>query len=504
MTQDPFGSTLDFDPIALRKRYAEERDKRIRSDGLAQYIQPEGDFKHYVDDPYVSEDGARRAVNENLDVAIIGGGFGGVLTGAYLRKSAVQDIRIIEKAGGFGGVWYWNRYPGVACDMESYVYLPMLEEMGYVPPKRYVVGKEIRAYVESVAERFKLRDGALLKTEVVSVTWDDPTARWVVKTNRGDVLRAKYVCHTNGTLSRPKLPGIAGIDTFQGHTFHTSRWDYGYTGGNEDGGLDRIGDKVVGIIGTGATAIQCVPHLGEGAKHLCVFQRTPSSVDLRNDYETDLTWFRSQRPGWQQERRDNFNLLLAGGVAPVDLVNDGWTAIGRAMSGLFKADATIAMTPEQYVLASELADFKKMEELRRRVDDTVRDPNIAEKLKPYYRQFCKRPCFHNDYLATFNRANVTLVDTGGQGVQQITEKGVVVDGKLYALDCLIFSTGFETGTSYTQRAGYKIVGRGGLPRREVEGRRQHAARNVDARVSERVLPQQLSIGICFELHAHSR
>jgi cyclohexanone monooxygenase len=462
MANSPLSEAVSFDPVALRQRYAQERDKRIRSDGLSQYIPPEGDFKHYVDDPYVKTDGKRRPVEEYLDVAVIGGGFGGVLTGAYLRKSGVKSIRIIEKAGGFGGVWYWNRYPGVACDMEAYVYLPMLEETGYVPPKRYVVGQQIRSYVESLAKRFALDDTALLQTEVASVSWDQATARWIIRTDRGDTLRARFVCHTNGTLSRPKLPGIPGIDRFEGHTFHTSRWDYAYTGGNEDGGLDRLAGKAVGIIGTGATAIQCVPHLAEGAKHLYVFQRTPSSVDVRSDYPTDVDWFRSQAPGWQKERRENFNMLLAGGVAPVDLVNDGWTAVGRMMSGLFRDDPGIAMSPEKYVLASEMADFRKMEELRHRVDSIVRDPQTAERLKPYYRQFCKRPCFHNEYLPTFNRANVTLVDTGGQGVRQINEKGVVVDGSLYPLDCLIFSTGFETGTSYSQRAGYTIVGRDGL------------------------------------------
>ena len=462
MANNLLSEALNFDPVALRQRYAAERDRRIRSEGLSQYIPPEGDFKHYVDDPYVNTHGKRSPVEEELDVAVIGGGFGGVLTGAYLRKSGVKNIRIIEKAGGFGGVWYWNRYPGVACDMEAYVYLPMLEEMGYVPPKRYVVGQQIRSYVESLAKRFALDDTALLQTEVASVSWDQATARWIIRTDQGDTLRARFVCHTNGTLSRPKLPGIPGIDLFEGHTFHTSRWDYAYTGGTEDGGLDRLAGKAVGIIGTGATAIQCVPHLAEGAKHLYVFQRTPSSVDVRNDYPTDLDWFRSQGPGWQKHRRENFNMLLAGGVAPVDLVNDGWTAVGRMMSGLFRDDPSIAMSPEKYVLASEMADFRKMEELRHRVDSIVRDPQTAERLKPYYRQFCKRPCFHNEYLPTFNRANVTLVDTGGQGVRQINETGVVVDGSLYPLDCLIFSTGFETGTSYSQRAGYTIVGRDGL------------------------------------------
>jgi cyclohexanone monooxygenase len=460
-TPSLLGETLAFDPAAIRARYAAERDKRLRDDGLAQYVAPEGDFKHYVDDPYVEGDGARAPVEASMDVLIIGGGFGGVLTGAYLRKNGVQDIWVVEKGGGFGGVWYWNRYPGIACDMESYVYLPLLEESGYMPPRRYSTGKEIRAYVELLARRFGLHEHALMRTEVRSCTWDDGEARWVVRTHRGDVLRARHVAHTNGTLSRPKLPGIPGVERFAGHTFHTSRWDYGYTGGSEGGGLDRLGDKVVGLIGTGATAVQCVPHLGAGAKHLYVFQRTPSSLDERRDHPTDPDWFRSQPPGWQRARRDNFNLLLAGGVSAEDLVDDGWTEIGRTMSKLFFSGGAQGLSMEQIIEAAELADMKKMESLRARIRDAVHDEAVAARLEPWYRQFCKRPCFHNDYLPTFNRPNVTLVDTDGHGVQQITERGVVVGGREVALDCLIFSTGFETGSVYTQRCGYDITGRGG-------------------------------------------
>jgi cation diffusion facilitator CzcD-associated flavoprotein CzcO len=385
-----------------------------------------------------------------------------VLTGAYLRKHGIADILVIEKAGGFGGVWYWNRYPGVACDMESYVYLPLLEEMNYLPPRRYSTGREIRLYVEQMARQFRLDETALLQTAVQSASWNDEAARWIVRTDRGDSIRARFVVHTNGTLSRPKLPGIPGIDSFEGHTFHTSRWDYGYTGGDERGGLDKLADKTVGIIGTGATAIQCIPHLAAGAKRLFVFQRTPSSVDIRDDHDTDEAWFRAQPPGWHEARRNNFNLLLAGGVAPVDLVRDGWTAVGRTLSAAAGRASGTSMTLTDYLLAAELADFKKMEELRRRVDETVRDPVTATRLKPFYRQFCKRPCFHNDYLPSFNRANVTLVDTDGRGVEQIDQRGVVVDGRHHAVDCLIFSTGFETGSAYTQRAGYPIAGRNSL------------------------------------------
>jgi cyclohexanone monooxygenase len=446
----------------LRARYEAEKAKRLRDEGPAQYVAPEGGFKHYADDPYVAAAFARQPLDCDTDVAVIGGGWGGILTGAYLRKQGIADIRIIEKGGSFGGVWYWNRYPGVACDMEAYVYLPLLEEMDYVPPRRYINGQDIRAYIDRVAKRFGLYDEALVQTEVESCTWDDGIARWIVRTSRGDTVRARFVCHTNGTLSKIKLPGIPGVETFAGHTFHTARWDYGYTGGDENGGLTGLADKRVGIIGTGATAVQCIPHLAEGADHLYVFQRTPSSVDERNDWDTDPAWFLGQPAGWFEERRRNFNLLLHGAPADRDLVNDGWTTIGRRMSDLMATGELATMTVEQYGEAAERADFEKMDELRSRVDMTVTDPGTAEKLKPWYRQFCKRPCFHNDYLPAFNRPNVTLVDTDGQGVRQIDETGVIVDGVHYALDCLIFSTGFETNTAYSQRAGYTITGRNGL------------------------------------------
>jgi len=278
-------------------------------------------------------------------------------------------------------------------------------------------------------------------------------------------MKAQFVAMANGPLSRPKLPGIPGINEFKGYTFHTSRWDYGYTGGDSTGNLTGLTDKVVGIIGTGATAVQCIPHLGEWAKHLYVFQRTPSSVDVRNNRETDPAWAASLEPGWQQRRMDNFNILVSGGDQDEDLVADGWTDIFRKLTGIAAKGASRAigrrLTPLERAALTELADFQKMEEVRARAAAIVHDPATAEALKPWYRQFCKRPCFHDEYLPTFNRPNVTLVDTDGKGVQQLTERGVVVDGVGYEVDCLIFATGFEVGTTYTRRAGYDIIGRGG-------------------------------------------
>ncbi len=462
---------LGFDPAALRARYRAERDKRLRDDGNQQYREVKGDFSRFLEDPYVEPGFNREPLTDEVDVVVIGGGFGGLLAGARLREAGVKDIRLIEKGGDFGGTWYWNRYPGAACDIESYVYLPLLEETGYLPVEKYTRAPEILAHSRKIAEKYDLYSNACLQTEVTGMSWDDSSRRWTITTNRGDAMKARFVAMANGPLHRPKLPGIPGVETFKGHTFHTSRWDYDYTGGDPNGGLTGLADKRVGIIGTGATAVQCVPHLGRGAKELFVFQRTPSSIDVRNNRPTDPQWAESLKPGWQQARMDNFNILVSGGHAEEDLVADGWTDIIRklgmiarmraAKSGGDGSEASEA-PPTDLGEMVQMADFAKMEEIRSRVDSVVKNPAAAEALKPWYNQFCKRPCFHDEYLDTFNLPGVTLVDTDGRGVERITEKGVVVDGVEYELDCLIFATGFEVGTEYARRAGYEIQGRDGV------------------------------------------
>ena len=451
---------LGFDPNALRDKYRAERDRRVRADGSEQYVEIAGQFAHYLEDPYV-ERVERAALSEEVEVVVVGGGFGGQLAAARLREAGVDDIRIIEKGGDFGGTWYWNRYPGAACDIESYIYLPLLEEVGYVPVEKYSRAPEILRHSRAIAEKFDLYRGALFQTEVTEMRWDEATARWTVSTNRGDALKARFVVMANGPLHRPKLPGIPGVEGFKGHSFHTSRWDYGYTGGDSNGGLTGLKDKRVAIIGTGATAVQCVPHLGEWAKELFVFQRTPSSIDVRNNRPTDPQWAQSLEPGWQQHRMDNFNVLVSGGFAKEDLVQDGWTDIIGNILLLARKKMEAGEAVENPAELMQLADFKKMEQVRARVDAVVQDPDTAEALKPWYNQFCKRPCFHDEYLATFNRPNVHLIDTKGQGVERITEHGIVVDGKEYEVDCLIYATGFEVGTSFTRRSGYELYGRGG-------------------------------------------
>ena len=448
-----------IDREAMHARYRAERDKRLRADGNEQYVEPVGTFAHYLDDPYVAP-APRAPLTDEVTVAFIGGGFAGLVTGAKLRAAGI-DVRIIEKGGDVGGTWYWNRYPGAQCDTAALVYLPLLEETGHMPSEKYTHAPEILDHCRRIATHFGLYDNACLSTEVTSLEWDDALHRWIIGTNRGDRMRAKFVLMGTGPLHRPKLPGIPGIETFGGHSFHTSRWDYEYTGGDPSGApLDKLGDKRVGIIGTGATAVQCIPHLARACGDLFVFQRTPSSIDIRNNHPIDPDWYSSLEPGWQDKWLENFTILQTGGFAEEDLVKDGWTDISQRIRDRVLASGG-EFSRETFVRAYEESDDEKMTEIRARVDQVVGDPRTAEALKPWYRQLCKRPCFHDEYLDAYNAPTTHLVDTDGRGVERIDETGVWVNGEHYELDCLIYASGFEVGTDYTRRAGFDAVGRGG-------------------------------------------
>ncbi|MFZ0831910.1 MAG: NAD(P)/FAD-dependent oxidoreductase [Mycobacterium sp.] len=459
----------DIDIDALREKYYQEREKRLRPEGSKQYIELEGELAEYYEiDPYTPLV-AREPITDDVNVAILGGGIAGLLTGAYLRKAGVQDVRVIEMGGDFGGVWYWNRFPGIQCDNDAYCYIPLLEDLDYVPTKKYADGAEIWEHLQRIGKHFGLYDSAIFSTEVRSLRWDEEIKRWRISTNRDDDIRARFVVMANGSFNRPKLPGIPGIQDFKGHQFHSSRWDYEYTGGDATGGLDKLADKRVALVGTGATGVQIVPFLGQYAKHLYVFQRTPSSVDARGNTPTDPEWVKTLTPGWQKERQRNFHRWSPfEGVVfdQPDMVCDFWTELGRNMTARIAAmDDPASLSLEQIMAIREEEDYRVMERLRRRVAEIVEDEETAEALKPYYRLLCKRPCSNDDYLPTFNRPNVTLVDvSSSKGVERITQNGVVENGVEYEVDCIIYASGFEITTEISRRYAIEAIeGRDGLP-----------------------------------------
>ena len=449
----------DIDVEAIRAKYSAEREKRLRSDGIDQFVEMKGQFAHFLEDSYV-EVTPRKPLTDEVTVALIGAGLTGLVVGARLVQAGITDVRLIDKAGDVGGTWYWNRYPGARCDIESYIYMPLLEETGYIPTEKYALGTEIQQHCQRIARHFGLYGNACLSTEITAVEWGGEESRWLIHTNRGDLMRAQFIVIGNGPLHRPKLPGIPGIEVFAGHSFHTSRWDYDYTGGNIHGGLDRLQDKRVAVIGTGATSVQIVPHLAKACQKLYVFQRTPSTIDVRNNKPTDPGWVASLKPGWQAERLKNFTAMSHGAPVTEDLVNDAWTdLIGRILEHMHRG---AEMSPEEFGALMEHMNIVKMNELRARIDEQVQDPKTAETLKPWYALFCKRPCFHDEYLGAFNEPRVQLVDTDGKGVDRITEKSLVVAGTEYEVDCIIYATGFEVGTAFTRRIGYDLIGRNAL------------------------------------------
>jgi cyclohexanone monooxygenase len=453
--EDPI---IEIDVEALKQKYEAERQKRLRPEGLDQFLDLKSSQVLADEDPWATP-AERAPIAEEIEALVVGGGFAGLLAGANLRKAGVDDIRIVEKGADFGGTWYWNRYPGASCDVESYIYLPLLEELGYLPSEKYARRREIHAHCVKLAKHFDLYRAAIFQTQVTAMRWDEARRRWIVGTSRGDEIAARFVISCTGLLANPKLPRIPGIETFAGRSFHTSRWDYGYTGGDETGNMTGLADKVVGVIGTGATGIQTIPFIAQSAKHLYVLQRTPASIDARNNRPTDPAWGETLEPGWQKKRSENFTVILSGGQPPEgDLVNDGWTDIIKHIP------LPAGGEDEREEAAGDIltvAGMRKMEMVRRRVDRVVKDPKTAEALKPYFHYFCKRPGFHDEYLDVFNRGNVTLVDTDGKGVERITPEGVVAGGREIELDCLIYATGFDWMADYFRETGIKVAGRGG-------------------------------------------
>lgn len=430
---DAMARRVAFDPLrptdkpqdyydAIKQKFAEERDLRLgfRPEGTKQYTSDlTGDLARYEVDPYAEPAKPRDPITDTVECLFIGGGFSALLTAARLREKGVKSIRIVERGADVGGTWYWNRYPGAACDVSAYDYLPLLDELGYVPPSFFAKGPEIFAHCQAIARRYNLYELAVFQTTVTSTTWDAKAKLWRIKTDRGDTMSAQFVICANGTLSKPKLSKIDGMDRFKGHSFHSSRFDYAYTGPD----LSNLKDKVVGIIGTGASAVQIIPRIARAAKELYVFQRTPSAIDIRDDIPTPKEWADSLKPGWQTER------LLRHIKGP-------------ELTEAQKAELA-ALPREEKIRRQENQNIEHQMRIHRRVEEIVKDKATAEALKPWYMHRCKRPCYDDEYLPTFNLPNVHLVDTHGAGVTEITANGPVFEGKEYPLDLLIYATGFE-------------------------------------------------------------
>jgi len=405
----------------IKSKYAEQRELRLdyRPPGTDMYQPLEGKFAEYATDPYAEGEVDREPIVDEVEVLFIGGGFSALLTSARLRQRGVESIRIVERGADVGGTWYWNRYPGVACDVVSYDYLPLLDELDYVPTRHYAGGPEILAHCKAIAEKYDLYDLAVFQTTVTSTIWNEADQVWEVSTDRGDTMRARFVICANGTLAKPRLALIDGMETFEGKSFHTSRWDYDFTGAD----LEKLKDLRVGIIGTGASAVQIVPNVGAHAKSLHVFQRTPSSIDIRDDWETDPEWAGKLESGWQGKRRQKI--------------------IDKFRYQADKRSKLNGITQEEKVRRQENANIDAMMRIHKRIDETVEDQATADALKPWYMLMCKRPCFHNDYLPTYNRPSVHLVDTQGKGITEIGPKGPIFDDVEYEVDLLIYATGFE-------------------------------------------------------------
>ncbi|MGH9092166.1 MAG: flavin-containing monooxygenase [Acidimicrobiales bacterium] len=448
-----------FDPDAVRARYLAERDRRLvpgRAD--IQDLRQDERFAGYREDPFTPFE-ERDPVDDEVDVVIVGGGIAGLVAGANLRNAGVDRIRIVDQAGGVGGTWYWNRYPGVMCDVESYIYMPMLEELGYVPTRRYAYGEEILAHLQAIGEAFDLERDALFHTGATRAEWLEDEARWRVTTDRGDTVRCRWYVLAVGILNLMKLPRIPGMDGFGGHSFHTARWDFGYTGGAAHEPMTGLAGKTVALVGNGASGIQCVPPLAETAERVYVFQRTPSAIGVRGNRPTGPEFGARLEPGWQRARMDNFQAMMMGLPVDEDLVDDGWT---RDYGPNHHPPRREGMTTEEYLRSAEELDYRIMEAHRRRVDELVSDPATAEILKPYYRYLCKRPCFHDEYLSACDRPNVTVVDCPA-GVERITEHGLVAGGREHPVDCIVYATGFEPElTPLARRVGHEVVGRGGV------------------------------------------
>jgi cyclohexanone monooxygenase len=402
-----------------------------------------------------SETGGRSVTQ--LDAVIVGAGFSGLYMLYRLRDRLGLSARVIEAGSGVGGTWYWNRYPGARCDSDSYVYCytfdkQLLQEWEW--SERYPQQPEILRYLNHVADRFHLKSDIQFGTRVVGATFDDRTNRWEVRTDRGDVVSASYLVTAVGSLSAANLPKIDGLESFTGKWYHTSEWPHR--------GVDFTG-KRVGVVGTGATAVQAIPEIAQQAKQLTVFQRTPNyCVPARNgkvdpevvrarksDYDGIVERIRNSFFGFELE----FIPKSALDATPEEREGEfekRWDAGGF---GFWLSNYQDMFFVKE---ANDLcADY-----LKRKIRATVKDPVVADKLIPKnYPYGTKRQPLDTNYYETFNKENVLLVDMSEAPIQKITPTGIRAGGQEYDLDIIVFATGFDALTGPLTKLG--ICGRNG-------------------------------------------
>ncbi len=396
-----------------------------------------------------------------VDVVVVGAGIAGLYALKRFRDEGLE-VQVFEAASDVGGTWWWNRYPGARCDIESmdysYSFSPELEQE-WTWTERYATQPEILRYVNHVADRFDLRRQVRFDTRVTSATWDDDAGRWTVTTDQGDNVSAQFCVMAVGCLSAAKDPEIDGIDTFAGPTYHTGRWPHE--------GVDFSGQRV-GVIGTGSSGIQSIPLIAQQADHLTVFQRTPNfAMPARN---------RSLDEAWVQERKATYRAHRAAmleshtGVV-VELHDQSALAVSDE-----EREATYEAAWESGTLFALLASYNDLlidpaanetaaEFVRRRIRELVHDPEVAELLSPRTYPFgAKRACLDTDYYATFNRPNVSLVDVRATPIVEITPTGLRTTAADFDLDALVFATGFDAMTG--PLLGPAITGRKGLTLRD--------------------------------------
>lgn len=357
-------------------------------------------------------------MSEHHDVVVVGAGFSGIGTTIALRKAGFDDVLVVDDASGPGGVWHWNTYPGVAVDIPSFSYQFSFEQ-GSSWSRTYAPGSELKGYADEVVDKYDLAPHFRFGTRVTAARFEEDEQRWHVETSTGD-LTARWLIHAGGPLSQPKLPDIEGIDSFAGTTMHTSRWDHSVP----------LAGKRVGIIGTGATAVQVIPEIAPAVEHLTVFQRTP-------------IWC-LPKPDLALPRAAHLGLKVPGVKAASRLASQAFVELTFPLLAHYHS-----RIPATAVLQKAATAYAGTQ---------VKDPETRAKLVPAYALGCKRPSFHNSYLSTFNRDDVTLETTS---IAAITPSGIrTTDGTEHELDVLILATGFKVSDKDALPT-YALQGRGG-------------------------------------------